>query len=84
MTIEHELQDHAYELLLKSVEDQMASAKEASAEAKAIDDHLEKYHNTYTYTLLQQMQIALINQRLVVVKERLAELDKPKQLAAAG
>ena len=84
MSIEHELQDHAFDLLFKNLEDQMALADEASVEAKATNEHIESYHNIYTYSLLQQMQISLMDHRIKVVKERLAELDNPEQLAAAG
>ena len=84
MSIEHELQDHAFELLNQSLKDQLALAEKASTEADAADEHEEQYHQMYTYTLLQKIRVALMDERIKVCKERLAELNEPEQIAIAS
>lgn len=84
MSIEHELQDNAFELLNEVLEDLLALADNARIEAIAAGEHKEQYQQMYTYTLLQKIQIALIDERIEVCKERLAELNRPEQIAIAS
>jgi hypothetical protein len=84
MSIEHELQDNAFEFLNEVLEDLLTLAESAGTEADAAGEHKEQYQQMYTYTLLQKIQIALIDERIEVCKERLDELNRPEQIAIAS